>query len=67
MATWQAKVDAGEAVPDGDDFAFWRHRWAESFGNTKPADTRKDDQARVVPGSAETKILLASLRAEKAS
>jgi hypothetical protein len=35
LAEWQQKVDAGAAVPDGDDFAFWRHRWSESFGSTK--------------------------------
>lgn len=43
LDTWQRKVDAGEAIPDGDDFAFWRHRWAESFGSTKAA--------RVEPGT----------------
>lgn len=67
MTLWQAKVNAGEAVPDGDDFAFWRHRWAESFGTTKPAETRKDDPARVVPDSAATKLYLSDMRAGKAS
>lgn len=34
---WQRKVDAGAVVPDGDDFAFWRARWTESFGGDKSA------------------------------
>jgi hypothetical protein len=31
---WQGRV-----VPDGNDYDFWRHRWTETHGGSKPAAT----------------------------
>lgn len=62
-ADWQARVDAGGQVPEGDDFAFWRNRWTESFGNAaagKPAEPRRD-----VDDSTKTGAYLAGLRAAR--
>ncbi len=58
-AAWQAKVDAGEAVPEGDDFTFWRNRWSESFDKKKPAN---GEAIRQVDDAEKTAAYLASLR-----
>jgi hypothetical protein len=33
---WQERVDAGEVVPEGDDFAFWTARYDEAFKQSHP-------------------------------
>lgn len=55
LAEWQRRVDAGEVVPEGDDFAFWRARWTESHGT-------KASQDRRVESADETAKLLAERR-----
>lgn len=57
MAQWQAVVDGGGSVPEGDDFAFWRARWSESHAAAKPAPPD-----RRVESAEETERLLAERR-----
>ena len=57
LTDWQKRVNAGEAVAEGDDFAFWRARWSESFA--KPPTTGE----RHVEGVEETERLLRERRA----
>lgn len=62
MAEWQGKVDRGEVVPDGDDFAFWRNRWSERFGSTRKPEKLPTEAARAVPDAAATRAMLAGMR-----
>ena len=63
MDAWQGKVDRGEAVPDGNDFEFWRHRWDETHGSTKTAAKRPDEPAsRAIPDAAATRAMIAEAR-----
>ncbi len=67
LTDWQGRVDRGESVPDGNDFDFWRHRWTETFGSTKPAEPRPAETGRSVPDGPQTSEYLANLRGSRAA
>lgn len=58
---WRQRVERGEPVPEGDDFAFWRARWTESFGAEKRQPPSGGE--RYVESVEETEKLLAARRA----
>jgi hypothetical protein len=55
---WQARVEAGERPPFGDDFAFWGAEYDAAFGHMAKAISAGPQ----VPGVEETKAYLATLR-----
>jgi hypothetical protein len=56
---WQARVDAGERPPFGDDFAFWAAEYDRDFGAA--AESARGPGADVMDAD-QTQRYLANLR-----